>query len=102
MVSGQVNGSPAIWFLVDTGAEVSIINEARSSWFGIHPYGKSKTTGGGGATDSRFGFPANLDIAGSQLKNQHVRLLHPSGRGRVYRMPRARGPGFRCSPAVCF
>ncbi len=86
MVSGQVNGSPAIWFLVDTGAEVSIINEARSSWFGIHPYGKSKTTGGGGATDSRFGFPANFDIAGIELKNQHVVLLDLSGLESVYGM----------------
>lgn len=86
MISCRVNGSPEIWFLVDTGAGLSIINEARLSWFGVSPYGQSRTTGGGGSADSRFGFPANFNIAGVELQNQHVGLIDLSGLESVYGM----------------
>jgi len=47
MVQGQVNGRKPIWFMLDTGAEATIINKPRMDELGLTPHSRNRFRLGG-------------------------------------------------------
>jgi len=87
MVKGQVNGGNALWFMLDTGAEATIINKPRMGEFGLTPFGASTISGGGNSTDFAFTEVARLRIGGVELLNQRNGVIDLSGLEKIYGMP---------------
>lgn len=87
MVHGQVNGRTALWFMLDTGAEETIINKPRMAELGLTPFGASTISGGGNSTDFAFTEVGTLRIGGVELLNQRDGVIDLSGLERIYGMP---------------
>jgi len=87
MVRGEVNGGKPLWFMLDTGAEATIINKPRMGELGLTPFGASTISGGGNATDFAFTEVARLRIGGVQLLNQRDGVIDLSGLEKIYGMP---------------
>jgi len=87
MVQGQVNGRKALWFMLDTGAEATIINKPRMEELGLTPFGASTISGGGNSTDFAFTEVARLRIGAVELRNQRNGVIDLSGLEKIYGMP---------------
>lgn len=87
MVQGRVNGSKPLWFMLDTGAEATIVNKARLAELGLQPFGASSISGGGNATDFSFADVLRLEIGGVTILNQRDGVIDLSGLERIYGMP---------------
>lgn len=87
MVQGRVNGSRPLWFMLDTGAEATIVNKARLAELGLQPFGASSISGGGNSTDFAFADVARLEIGGVTMLNQRDGVIDLSGLERIYGMP---------------
>lgn len=88
MILTTVNGVGPIWFLVDTGAEFSIINESRLSEFNLTPYGGLKTIGGGSAAASgSYVEHVTYRVGDVELRDQHATVLELVGLEKLYGMP---------------
>ncbi len=87
MVLASVNGSKPIWFMLDTGAEATIINKARVAELGVRPFGASSISGGGNSTDFAFAEVARLTIGGAELLNQRDGVIDLTGLEKIYGMP---------------
>lgn len=86
MVEASLNGRPPIWFIVDTGADVNIVNAARLGDYDLKPYGSTTTTGGGNTTNYTYAEGANFKLPGVELRNQHVGVLDCTGLERALGM----------------
>ena len=75
----SVNGSQPLWFILDTGADQEVLNIARLSEFGLKPYAKTLTTGGGGTAEYDYVAGATLTAPGIELRNQHVAAMDDAG-----------------------
>jgi hypothetical protein len=87
MVRARVNGSDPLWFMLDTGAEATIINKARMTQLGVQPFGSSSINGGGNSADFAFADVARLEVGGATLLDQRDGVLDLSGLERIYGMP---------------
>jgi hypothetical protein len=87
MVQGRVNGSKPLWFMLDTGAEATIVNKGRLGELGLQPFGVSSISGGGGSTEFAFADVARLEIGGAALLNQRDGVIDLAGLERIYGMP---------------
>lgn len=88
MILATVNGSKPIWFLVDTGAEFSIINQSRLGELGLTTYGGLTTIGGGSSTTSgAYVEHVTYRIGEVELRNQHAAVLELRGLEKLYGMP---------------
>jgi len=87
MVQGQVNGKKALWFMLDTGAEATIVNKPRMEELGLTAFGASSISGGGNATDFAFTEVARLRIGTVELRNQRDGVIDLSGLEKIYGMP---------------
>jgi hypothetical protein len=87
MVEGRVNGSRPLWFMLDTGAEATIVNKARMAELSLQPFGASSVSGGGNATDFAFADVARLEIGGVALLDQRDGVIDLAGLERIYGMP---------------
>ena len=87
MVECRVNGTPPLWFLVDSGAEYNVINEPRLAEMGLTSFGASTTSGGGGSTGLRFSRVPRLEVGGVTLLGQRAGVLDVSGLEKLYGMP---------------
>jgi hypothetical protein len=87
MVQGRVNGGKPLWFMLDTGAEATIVNKARLAELGLQPFGASSISGGGNSTDFAFADVSRLEIGGVTLLNQRDGVIDLSGLERIYGMP---------------
>lgn len=88
MVLTTVNGVGPIWFLIDTGAPYTIINQSRVSEFHLTPYGGLKTIGGGSSsTSGSFVDHVTYRIGEVELRDQHAGVLELRGLERLYGMP---------------
>jgi hypothetical protein len=87
MVRCRVNGSEPIWFLLDTGAEATIINIGRMKEFGLRPFGATSVTGGGNAAPFSFTRVASLRVGDAELTGQRDGVMDLSGLERIYGMP---------------
>lgn len=75
----SVNGRPPIGFLLDTGADQNAINTKYLADFGLKPYARTTTTGGGNSTEYSYDAGATFTLPGVELKNQHVSDLDQTG-----------------------
>lgn len=87
MFKASVNGRPPLWFLFDTGADQEVINSTRAKEFGIKPYGKSSTTGGGNTAAYDYARDVTIALPGVELRNQHVATIDETGLERALGMP---------------
>ena len=87
MVSGRVNGSKPLWFMLDTGAEATIVNKARMAELGVEPFGASSISGGGNSTDFAYAEVARFELGGATVLNQRNGVIDLSGLERIYGMP---------------
>lgn len=87
MFKVSVNGRAPIWFILDTGADQEVINAPRLAEFGLQPYAKSATTGGGNSAEYDYAQGATFTLPGVELRNQHVAVLDQSGIERALGMP---------------
>ncbi|HVP07292.1 MAG TPA: aspartyl protease family protein, partial [Candidatus Acidoferrum sp.] len=81
-----VNKGKPMWWLLDTGADVNVVNTAHLADFGLETYGKTTTTGGGGSADYGYARGATFVFPGVELRNQHVSILDQTGIERAYGM----------------
>jgi hypothetical protein len=87
MVRGRVNGGKPLWFMLDTGADATIVNKARLAELGVRPYGSSSVSGGGNSTDLAFADVARLEIGGVTLLGQRDGVIDLTGLEKIYGMP---------------
>ena len=83
----SLNGSKPIWWILDTGADEEYINSTRLADFGLKPYGKSASTGGGGTAEYGYATGATFTLPGVELRNQHVAVLDQTGLERALGLP---------------
>jgi hypothetical protein len=88
MFLATVNGVGPIWFLLDTGAEFSIINQSRLAELRLEPYGALQTIGGGEqSTGGSYVKNATYRIGDVELRDQHAAVLELRGLEKLYGMP---------------
>jgi Aspartyl protease len=87
ILQAQVNGRPAIGFILDTGDDHETINTSRMASFGLTSYGSIHTEGGGGPADMSFATGATFTFPGVELRDQHVSVLDQSGLERALGIP---------------
>jgi hypothetical protein len=87
MVLGRVNGSKPLWFMLDTGAEATIVNKARLAELKVEAFGASAISGGGNTTDFAFADVGRLEIGGVALLGQRDGVIDLSGLEKIYGMP---------------
>jgi hypothetical protein len=87
MVQGRVNGSKPLWFMLDTGAEATIVNKGRLAELGLQPFGTASISGGGNSTEFAFADVGRLEIGGATLLNQRDGVIDLAGLERIYGMP---------------
>ena len=88
MVQARVNGSVPIWFLVDTGANYTVINTSRLDELHLSTYGGMKTIGGGSAAASgAYVEHATYRLGEVELRDQHAAVLELKGLEKLYGMP---------------
>lgn len=87
MVSGRINGSKPLWFMLDTGAEATIVNKARIAELGVEPFGASSINGGGNSTEIAYAEVARFEVGGATLRNQRNGVIDLTGLEKIYGMP---------------
>lgn len=87
MVEVSINGTAETWFLVDTGADITVINKDRMAQFGLTGFGSSFASGGGNAAEYSQTKVASQKIGGVELLNQRVGVMSLKGLERLYGMP---------------
>lgn len=88
MILTTVNGVGPIWFLVDTGANYSLLNASRVSEFHLTPYGGMTTIGGGSAaTSGSYVEHVTYKWGDVELRDQHAAVLELRGLEKLYGMP---------------
>jgi hypothetical protein len=87
MIECSVNGSKPIWFMLDTGAGVTVINSLRLREFGLEPFGASEVMGGGNTTSFAFTRVGSLRVGGVELFHQRDGVIDLGGLERIYGMP---------------
>jgi predicted aspartyl protease/Flp pilus assembly protein TadD len=92
LVRGSVNGSPAIDFVLDTGAEMTVIGERTANRYGIVPAGMTISAGVGeaGIRGLQVGRLDDLEIGSYRVRNVPVLIKNPPLRN----MPRREGESF--------
>jgi hypothetical protein len=83
ILEAQVNGRPAIGFILDTGDDHETINTPRLVSFGLTSYGGIRSEGGGGPVEMSFATGATFTFPGVELRGQHVSVLEQSGLERA-------------------
>jgi len=71
-VQTSVNGSPPMDFIVDTGAEVTVLNRSRLAQLGLEAVGDLAIGGGGGNAAMSFVRGVSFALPGVQLRDQIV------------------------------
>jgi hypothetical protein len=87
ILQAQVNGRPAIGFILDTGDEHETINASRMTSFGLTSYGSVHGEGGGGPAEMSSAAGATFRFPGAELRDQHVSVLDQSGLERALGIP---------------
>jgi len=83
MVLTEVNGSPPIWFMIDTGAKFSVINQERLSQFDLKNYGGLKTQGGGNDVSGSYVEGVTYRLGEIEVRNQHAAVLSLQGLEKI-------------------
>jgi hypothetical protein len=78
-VQGQVNGSAAIWFALDSAAAFSLINIKRVPALSLQLQGGHQTQGAGGSIESSRVEGVKLNLPGVELTDQTIMALPLAG-----------------------
>lgn len=87
MVMTRVNGSSPIWFMIDTGARFTVINQERLKEFNLKSYGGLKTQGGGNDVTGAYVDGVTYRLGDAEVRDQHAAVLSLQGLEKVYGMP---------------
>lgn len=87
MIECSVNGTGPIWFMLDTGAGWTCINETRLADFGLVTFGALSVAGGGNSADLAFTRVEHLEVGEVDMLGQRDGVLDLSGLERLYGMP---------------
>ena len=68
----RVNNSSPLWFLLDTGAEISVIKQSRAQSLGLQFEGKGQTEASGGAAEFLNVKGVTLSLPGADVLNPTV------------------------------
>lgn len=74
-IQGRVNNSEPLWFTLDTGASISVINTRRARELGLQPEGNFQATGAGGTVESSRLRGITFSLPGTELKNLAVMAI---------------------------
>jgi hypothetical protein len=69
LIQGRVNNSAPLWFTVDTGAAVSVINVRRARELNLQMEGTGSARGAGGSAQSSRVSNVTFNLQGLELKN---------------------------------
>ncbi|HET9299856.1 MAG TPA: aspartyl protease family protein [Candidatus Polarisedimenticolaceae bacterium] len=86
MVKGRINDAGPLWFMIDTGAAVSVVNKTRLEEMGLRSIGSTSILGGGGETGFAYADVPRLQVGGASLLRQRVGVMDLSGLERLYGM----------------
>ena len=87
MVKGRVDDAGPLWFMIDTGAAVSVVNKKRLEEMGLRAIGSGSILGGGGSADFAYADVPRFQLGGAALLGQRVGVMDLSGLERIYGMP---------------
>ena len=71
-VQARINNSPFLWFILDTGASVTVIDARRARALGLKSAGKVGASGAGGSSEVQFTKGVTFTLPGVKLMNQTV------------------------------
>ena len=70
-MQARVNNSDPLWFVLDTGAEVSVLNTSTAEALGLKLQGKVEGRGAGeGSVDANFVKDVNYELPGAKIEGQ--------------------------------
>lgn len=79
LVRPTINGTPTGWFIFDTGAGATVIDQATAERLGLEQFGEVPAVGNGGTVTSRFTRPATIELGAMTLKRPFAIVLDFSG-----------------------
>jgi hypothetical protein len=74
-VEARINGSPPLAFILDTGAEVTVINASRLARLGLAPIGELAVGAGGGDAAMSYVKDVSFALPGVTLRGQTVTAI---------------------------
>ena len=69
LMQGRINDSGPLWFTLDTGAGISVINTRKARELGIQMSANGRARGAGGTAESSRLNKVTLSLPGAELKN---------------------------------
>ncbi|HKS29877.1 MAG TPA: aspartyl protease family protein [Pyrinomonadaceae bacterium] len=75
LLQGRVNGLGPVWFTLDTGAGLSVINVRRAREWGLQVSGTGRAQGAGGMAESGRLNGVTFNLEGVEIKNLNVMAL---------------------------
>ena len=77
VVPAKLNEVP-LWFMWDSGASLTVLNQDRAVQAGVHPKGSSAVGTSGGSTGMSLAKDVSIAIGSALLRNQHVGVVQLS------------------------
>ncbi len=75
LLQGRVNNSSPLWFTLDTGAALSVINMRKARELGLQMNGNGRAQGAGGMAESARVSGITFSLQGVEIKNLNVMAL---------------------------
>ena len=72
LLEGKVNDSAPVWFILDTGASITVINKDRAAEFGLPLYGDLEIGTSGAATSFSIVRDVSFALRGTEVINQRA------------------------------
>ena len=79
VLQGSINNSKPLFFLLDTGASGSVINESRAKELGVNLEGQTKAATGNGPVEASFVRGVTLNVSGIEFPNLTLTSIRLSG-----------------------
>src|SRR5258708_23924676 len=75
LVQVRVNDSDSLRFILDTGADTSVIDAQRAKALGLTPQGKIVTSGAAGSAEATFTKGVSVSLPGVKVLDQTIYVL---------------------------
>jgi hypothetical protein len=87
LVQTKVNGSDPLWFILDSGASLSLINKDRAEALGVPLYGKLEISGAGSRTDFSIAKGVTFTVQGTEVIKQTVGAISLGALDNAFKLP---------------